>query len=47
MSLPATATSELCRRYDEAEPIGASTQGAVERHQPAAEDLGQSYVLAS
>jgi len=45
MRRPASAISKLCRRHDEAEPIGTPPQRPVERHQPAAEDLSQRDVL--
>jgi len=45
MSLPAFATSKLGWRDDEAEPLCASAQSAVERHQATAEDLCQRDVL--
>jgi len=45
MSLAARATSKLGRRNHEAKPIGTPTQRAVERDQPAVENLSQSHIL--
>ncbi len=39
--------SELVRRYDQAEPVGAAAKAGVEGHDPAAEQSGKGHVSAS